>query len=149
MYYHARDISHVAAATVRREWRKDSLDEIDQHFETAYRWMAKKVGFDPVFLSLADIRMTGYQWQFARRGVLEEEKTVGTKKGKESKVVLFAFEKLPKPYRFTDYEAWHIVLNDIEDGVVKESNERVESLVFKPSYNEASWKRLATDSAWT
>ena len=128
---------------------KPSSERSNPDYRKAYRWLEKEVGFYPLFLAVGetddDIRMTGYERQWARK-VGEEIvgrrangsnifRNVLRKKGDYPNFALFSFDEVDGV--FMDFMFWHIPLNSvINDDEVTPYERR---LVFKPSWLKSKW----------
>ncbi|HMW91213.1 MAG TPA: hypothetical protein PLC15_11415 [Candidatus Obscuribacter sp.] len=124
----------------------------DTDFLPAYRWAEERLGFFPLFLAVGPeeaVSMTGYvnQWQ---RYIGTERKDDGTianvyrRKGEFPNNVLFVFGKEAVAAHeavFTDYMAWHIVLNETMNQHLHEAKIGVQAVrsLFKKSWSMARW----------
>jgi hypothetical protein len=139
----------------------------DLPFDLAYGWLAEEVGFPPLFCSAGgteeDIRITGYQGQWARvvsssmyRDCTRRWRRRSSlrKAGEAPDLVLMGFRDLPGA-RFQDYGAWHVILNSSEpcrpaDGPWAHRSLRMGAVgprarasVLKPSRSSSDWLRDA------
>ncbi len=134
LYHHARPLEFVEFGIVRQKMG------IDSDFEPVYKWLEEEVGFTPLFLAVGkqeeNIRMTGYQGQFAR--LLERGKDYRRyrKKGEIDNQVLFSFSDVQNGV-FTEFHDWHIALNAIPNGdkVGKWANK----LIFRKTWDKEEW----------
>ncbi len=118
----------------------------DDDFMPAYRWAENRLGFFPLFLAVGtdeSISMTGYsnQWRRllgTRHDAFGKLVNVYRKRGEFPSNVLFVFdsEDIAAPV-FTDYMAWHLVLNETMNGGTV--CERYASMVLKRSWSRARW----------
>jgi hypothetical protein len=151
LYHHSIDLENVLYGEI-----KPNPEHSDFYLKDAYSWLEKEVGFYPLFLAAGenkeDIRMTGYQNQWAK---IIGSQIVGTKnngtyiqrnmlrkKGEFPNYVLFSFENIEGV--FTDYSNWHIVLNSSHKQYQITDYEK--RLIFKPSWNKSDWLRKAKKS---
>ncbi|MBK7747820.1 MAG: hypothetical protein IPP57_08705 [Candidatus Obscuribacter sp.] len=118
----------------------------DSDYLPAYRWAETRLGFFPLFLAVGtdeSIGMTGYSNQW-RRFLGNERDASGAlnkvyrKRGEYPSNVLFVFdsEDIAEAV-FTDYMAWHLVLNETMNGGTV--SERYASMVLKRSWSRARW----------
>jgi hypothetical protein len=115
--------------------------EHDEDYQKAYKWLAEKLGFWPLFLAagskLDDLAMTGYnnQWRIKIVDSAKKEQRKYRKKGEFPNRVMFSFEDMDGV--FTDYDYWHYVLNaQYSSHILTDYEQR---LVLKPSYTKARW----------
>jgi hypothetical protein len=115
----------------------------DKDFKDAYRWLEKEVGFYPLFLAVGsteeDVRMTGYQNQWRRLLSTGPDGNTYRKKGDFPNFVLFSFENVEGI--FTDYAAWHLVLNSSYNNY--QITEYEKRLIFKHSWVRSRLVRKA------
>ena len=111
----------------------------DPDFLPAYRWAEREVGFFPLFLSVGttadDMRMTGYQnnWQPPDRlGTHDPDPA-------DRRLVLFSFDSVAGV--FSDYSAWHIVLNSSHCDY--RVGRRYTSWILRRSWPTSRWLREA------
>ena len=114
--------------------------------EAAYRWLAERVGFWPLFLAVGesddDRRMTGYQNQWSRSGCWAPP-------GPPRDIVLFSWCLPATGAVHCCYDHWHIVLNSVRAGGrqhelhVALEDRRAESWVLHRSWSHAAWHRAA------
>lgn len=169
-FHHVRELEHVSYGVVRPYSRLESEPDcsngcvhdewhFDYDFEICYRWLAGQIGFWPMFLAVGvtseSIDMTGYSGQFSRIMSRSHKKSVFIPKGKFANRVLFSFERLPDPVRYSDYLNWHIILNSVDANYPNKdpwahrnwSLRKISSyearLVLKPSYSPGDWMRQA------
>lgn len=168
LFHHARHLEHVCYGQVRQvrladetlapchgadcDWFDDWRHAL--YMETCYRWLADRVGFWPLFLGVGchawDLQLTGYQNQWRRILSQSRDETIYRRAGEFPNMVLFSFEDAPPGAVFSDYHAWHIVLNAI-DWAARVGHElglrplgvSVERQVLKPSWSRADWLRKA------
>ena len=138
MYHHCRPLGGVVFNNVT-----GTQEFSDPDLKDAYLWLEKEVGFYPLFLSVGisecDLYMTGYNdnWRVVtgwehKDGVM---KANFRKRGEFPNHILFSFAKVDGV--FTDYDAWHIVLNaDRKNYKISDYEKR---LIFKPSWTKAKW----------
>lgn len=141
-FFHRRSLEHAVYDVVTQQ--PGTEHEEDEHFEAAYRWLEKEIGFYGIFLAAGEksLPITGYDYQFKRpRDPVEKVNSV-----------LFGYRELPE-VRFTDYDTWHIVLNSVVGYNEQPPNLRVEHvseyhrrLVFKPSWRQSDWFRAARNN---
>lgn len=137
-YHHCRNLNGVVYGEVRGH-----PGYYDQYFRDAYLWLENEVGFCPLFLAVGvaneDIRMTGYQNQWARLLSKGPDGNIYRKRGGFPNDVLFSFETIDGV--FMDYDAWHLALNaDYKQHHMTDYERR---LIFKPSWSKARWLRRA------
>jgi hypothetical protein len=115
----------------------------------------KKVGFYPLFLAVGtteeDIRMTGYQNQWAkvigskivgrRNDGTYIQRNILRRKGEFPNDVLFSFEDVDG--KFMDYMSWHLVLNASYKNYQMTDYEK--GLIFKPSWPKSKWLKKARE----
>ena len=148
LYNHSRSLESVIFGEV-----KANPQYSDPEFRNAYSWLEKQVGFYPLFLAVGttedDIRMTGYQSQWAkvngseivgrRKNGSYIQRHILRKKGEFPNYVLFSFEEVDGV--FTDFDYWHIPLGAIMNGYGVTDYEK--RLTFKPSWPKSKWLRKA------
>ena len=148
LYHHNRSLESVIFGEV-----KANPEHSDPEFKDAYSWLERQVGFYPLFLADGttedDIRMTGYQSQWAKVNGSEIvgrrkdgsyiQRYILRKKGEFPNYVLFSFEEVDGV--FTDFDYWHIPLNSIMNGYEVTDYER--RLTLKPSWPKSKWLRKA------
>lgn len=161
-YHHARPLIHVRHGVVVPVRETDVLpapscapggdgcDMTDEwhgalHMEAAYRWLAERVGFWPLFLAVGDSdddrRLTGYQQQWSRSPYLSPEPPRDQ--------VMFSWSTTPAFAVHCCYPDWHIVLNSVckgprlHDFRVESGYRRLESWVLHPSWGDRDWRRRA------
>lgn len=161
LFHHARELEHVHYGAVRQvrlsevlgpepteclrrgECPLDRWHEEAIWFEPAYDWLAERIGFHPLFLSVGDCedawRMTGYDAQFHRTRKAEWVRNK----------VMFSFADLPEPLSFQDYAAWHVALGGVHLGSGRTHHREVsvspywERAILKRSYRRSDWLRMA------
>lgn len=118
------------------------------HMEAAYRWLAERVGFWPLFLAVGSgedtLRMTGYEHQFARILAWHKSGNTYRAKGDFPSDALFSWREPPALVRFTDYSWWHVVLNSHElvgrhRYALRDISPYYERCILRPSWNQARW----------
>jgi hypothetical protein len=159
-YDHARSLHHVRHGIVGPVRKTDVLpapacaaddrcDRFDEwhdalHMEAAYAWLAREVGFWPLFLAVGesddDRRMTGYQNQWSRSPYWAPP-------GRPRNLVLFSWRQPPAGVVHCCYDHWHIVLNGVRscggphDLRVELDDPRTTSWVMHRSWSQADWLR--------
>lgn len=170
-YHHCRPFAYVQAGVVcqarlTRIWEEPDCRDYctwdhpwceQNHFETAYEWLAQRCGFWPLFLAVGnqedDLRLTGYDWQFRRKLPEETHPLQRRLQDEQRNLVLFSW-RLP-PHRqvvYSDHDNWHMVLNSVRNkrgGGVHDlevaSDEpwtmkpRWERSVLRPSWPASRW----------
>lgn len=118
----------------------------DGDFMPAYRWAENRLGFFPLFLAVGtdeSIAMTGYSNQWRRLLGNEHDADgklckVYRKRGEYPSNVLFVLDAEDiADAVFTDYMAWHLVLNETMNGGTV--SERYASMVLKRSWSRSRW----------
>ncbi len=112
----------------------------DNTYEIENRWLEQELGFYPIFLAVGDtemdIRMTGYEKQWARK--------IGTnmyqRSGEFPSDVMFSYHDLQHGV-FLDYQDWFLVLNGSYRNY--QLTEREKKSLFKKSFSKADWLRKA------
>jgi hypothetical protein len=162
-FHHARALSEVVFGSVEPVRLSELLIErtapppgdvifndqwhLATQLEAAYRWLAERIGFWPIFLAVGetaeDRRLTGYQSQFSRRRGWDSF-------GQPRDQVLFSYTDAPAEVRFVDYINWHLVLNAVHsrDGdphqpYVELDNSRHQASILRRSWRQSDWLRHA------
>ena len=134
-FHHTRAIEYCANSLVF-PYTPDNL------YEAENKWLEREVGFYPIFLAVGDtemdIRMTGYENQFARKIGTEKYR----QKGDLPNDVMFSYKDLSQGV-FLDYQAWFLVLNGSHRNYQLTETER--RSLFKKSFSKANWLRYAKE----
>lgn len=129
-YHHARPLTHVRAELVIPVRETDVLApptcathgaecpdddwHAAHHMESGYAWLARRIGFWPLFLAVGttdeDRRMTGYQNQWSRSPQLWGDH------GPPRDTVLFSWTHPPPGTVYQCFHWWHSVLNGQRTG---------------------------------
>ena len=148
LYHHCTNLEKIIFGEIKANPRYSEPD-----FKNAYLWLEKEVGFYPLFLAVGeteeDIRMTGYQSQWRIKiasGTIDGKVSPKYRKAREFPIfVLFSFEDVGGI--FTDYDAWHLVLNAEYKDYNLAAHEK--KMVFKPSWPKSRWLRKAKEHPGT
>jgi len=150
LFHHARPLAYCSPLV--QHPHSEQLDQgdplWDDQFKDAYAWLAKRIGYWPLFLSVGDDpdawRMTGYQSQWSRLLSMRHQdgQRIATYRqpGEFPSLVLFSFDQLP-PASFSSYHWWHCVLNGPE-AVTKQEERKI----LRPHYSKEDWLRKAARS---
>lgn len=126
-YHHSRPLDEVRYGPVTQS--RVILDEFDAVEIKSYDWLARYVGFFPLFLAVGDsdesIRSTGWQNQWRRK----------------SNEVLFSFRDIENK-AFLDSDYWVIVPGNFANGFY-DISEYTRRLILKPSWKKSDWLRTA------
>ena len=141
LYHHAiglHDLRRVPADGVMVP--DPSLSDPD--YLPAYRWAEREVGFFPLFLAVGrrveDVRMTGYQDHWAPPDLPQLPAEPGDEAA-DRRLVLFSFDHVDGA--FSDYMAWHLVLNAGKDDY--RLTPRETAMVLRRSWPASRWRRAA------
>lgn len=141
VFHHSRPLETVKYGVVTQKMGLDS------DFDGAYEWLAKEVGFNPLFLAVGssteDRRMTGYQDQWTRKIPDWPNGMKYREKGDIPNKVMFSFADLPSGV-FVDYDYWHTVLNSQNTNY--DVNRWVKKLLFRPTWDKEKWIGWANEN---
>ena len=168
LFHHARLLEHVRYGQVRQaklteelaatcrdgacDWDDDW--HVAKDMETCYAWLAERVGFWPLFLGVGGDywgrHLTGYQNQWRQFLGHGQDGRRYRRAGEFPNMVLFSYEEAPPGAVFSDFYAWHMVLNAVDweartghDLRLRPLGVSVERQVLKPSWSKADWLRKA------
>lgn len=166
LYHHCRNIDHVLYDIVipYRPHIHLPVPDCSGHcnfddwhtyldYDTAYRWLAERTGFWPLWLAVgADedaIYMTGYASQFTRIISWSKEGNKYRKTGEFPSDVLFSWQQAPQGAFYLDYSNWHVVLNSVylhcKDGhqaEIRDISSWWERQILRPSWKKSDWQRV-------
>lgn len=129
-YHHARSLAHAPAGIV---WPASALGRDAREWAPAYAWMASVTGYAPLFLavgaSAAAWEMTGY----------------ATDAADIPPQVCFSWRDAPGVVRYSDFEAWHRVLNAIDGATLtmRPIDALTRHAVLRPHWDAQRWEEEA------
>src|SRR5687768_7917920 len=134
LYHHAIELRRLRYGVLHA-----APEHSDPEFLPAYRWVEREVGFFPLFLAVGstveDVRMTGYMNNWLREWARRSPGRASLIAGVPENLVLLSFDHVDGV--FTDYLAWHIVLNGAFCRYEFTPYERRQ--VLKPSLTRSRW----------
>lgn len=140
-YHHCIDLEKVVFGEIKGNPKYSNFNSDVEFFKESYLWLEKEVRFYPLFLAVGtteeDIRMTGYQNQWAKLLVESKDRNEYRKKGEFPNYVLFSFQNIEGI--FMDYDGWHLVLNASYKNYQMTNYEK--RLIFKRSWSKSKWLR--------
>lgn len=143
LFHHARSVAGVRFGEIA-----GSPEHADHDFLGAYYWLAKQVGFWPIFIAVGcrrlDIYMTGYQdnWMaYYPAKIFRNGRFIGVRRktGDFENNILFSFGNLSGV--FMDYHLWSMLMYKFWR--VRDLTNYEKRLIFKPSWPRSRWIRYA------
>lgn len=145
-YHHSRPLATVTHGSVFpvSPLEYETAELYPEYWDRAFRWLEGKVGFYPLFLAVGrsteDLRMTGYQKQWAKLLMRSRAGNEYRQKGDIPNKVLFSYSQISPQGVFVDFVNWDLVLNfsDKPDFLEKYFHS-----IFRPSWNKNDWMTYA------
>lgn len=145
-YHHGTPIENVKYGILHSDVKYTT----DENHKLSNLWIKSIVGYYPTFIAYGNdyevFLATGYENQFARVESYSSQGNVLRKKGEVSNIVHFSFQNLEN-LTYMDFLAWFGPLNEFITIKTSSDFERVtkkwKKHVFKPSYSESGWRRMA------
>lgn len=146
MFYHCMPLNYIKYDILYANKKYSLVDNKEKltSFVPAYEWMEKEVGFYPFWVSVNDIKMTGYQNQW-RKCISKSYNYLHFNeyrlKGEFPNYVLFGWRDMNGV--FSCYNSWHIVLCHENYQISMPDKRRI----FKYSWKKSKWLNYAKKNA--